>query len=488
MPVRKLTNRREFLKLTALGAAGAAVVTACAPATAPTPTPVPPTKPAEAPKPAAPTATPVPASTKPAATAAPAPTPTAATKPAEKVPSPGVVEIRFMNRGGKAAFDIHDQVVAAFTKATPNVKVKVEPVLEGAWDQKLLTAIASGTEPDTVMNGFGSWQAFAKRGQLLDISDYVKRDVKLDDFLPIANQSEIYKGKFYSWHYNGGPMALFYNKEAFDKDKIPHPDANWTWAKYWEVAKKLTIDRAGKRPGETGFDPRRVQQYGTLSLTGSWYIYVWQKGAEVFTKDKDRILLDDPKVLDTIQELADLVVKDGIWPNPLYPEVAPSDFVTGRVAMGLQGYWMVARAVPAKFAWDVAPMPKSEWVNKRVGFGYYSGNSVLKSTKHPEESWLLLRFFGGEPGQKIMGEGGLTYPAVLSVARDFKPKLPENVGAFLADYENMRFFEVNAYITELAKFNQLLNPELEKVWLGQAKAKDVLPPIVPKLNAIIAES
>jgi len=133
-------------------------------------------------------------------------------------------------------------------------------------------------------------------------------------------------------------------------------------------------------------------------------------------------------------------------------------------------------------------MPKSEWVGKRVGFGYYSGNSVLKSTKHPEESWLLLKFFGGEPGQKIMGEGGLTYPAALSVAKSFKPKLPENVGAFLVDYENMRFFETAAYITEQAKFNQTLDPELEKIWLGQAKAKDVLPPLVPKLNAIIAES
>ena len=64
---RKLTNRREFLKLAAGGAAATAILAACAPAAPPTPTPAP--KPAEAPKPAAP--------------AAPAATPTTLAKPAE---------------------------------------------------------------------------------------------------------------------------------------------------------------------------------------------------------------------------------------------------------------------------------------------------------------------------------------------------------------------------------------------------------------------
>ena len=79
MPARKFTTRREFLRLSALGAASAAVVVACAPAAAPTATPAP-AKPAEPakPAPAAPTATPAPAP-KPAA---PTPTPVAVAKPA----------------------------------------------------------------------------------------------------------------------------------------------------------------------------------------------------------------------------------------------------------------------------------------------------------------------------------------------------------------------------------------------------------------------
>ncbi|MBI2941284.1 MAG: ABC transporter substrate-binding protein [Chloroflexi bacterium] len=81
MPVRKLTNRRRFLRAAALGAASTAILSACGPSVAPTPT-VAPAKPAESkPAAAAPTPTPAPAA-KPAAapTAAPAKPAAAATQ------------------------------------------------------------------------------------------------------------------------------------------------------------------------------------------------------------------------------------------------------------------------------------------------------------------------------------------------------------------------------------------------------------------------
>src|SRR5690349_14172518 len=45
--------------------------------------------------------------------------------------------ITFMNRGGREAFAVHDKVVAAFMEQSPNVKVTVEPVVEGSWSAKL---------------------------------------------------------------------------------------------------------------------------------------------------------------------------------------------------------------------------------------------------------------------------------------------------------------------------------------------------------------
>ena len=83
MNVRKLSNRREFLTLAAAGAAGAAVLAACAPAATPTEAPK-----AEAPKAAEPTkaAAPVAEPTKaPAAAAKPTEAPKAAAPAAAKM-------------------------------------------------------------------------------------------------------------------------------------------------------------------------------------------------------------------------------------------------------------------------------------------------------------------------------------------------------------------------------------------------------------------
>ncbi|MBI2941522.1 MAG: sugar ABC transporter substrate-binding protein [Chloroflexi bacterium] len=485
-----LTRRAVLGRFFIAGAslAAAPLLQACAGAP-PTPTPAPAPKPA-APAAAAPTPTPAPAP-KPAApptTAPTAPTPTPAPAKAVEKPSAAVVEISFMNRGGKQVFDVHDQVIAGFMKDTPNIKIRVEPVLEGAWDVKLLAAIASNTAPDTVNNAFGTWQAFAKRGQFVDMSDYIKRDLKLEEYLPYANQCELYKGKFFSWHYNGGAYAVFYNKEIFDKDKIPYPDASWTWAKYYELAQKLTIDRNGKRPGESGFDPKKIQQYGSGNYPlGAWFHQVQVRGAEVFNAEKTKILFDDAKVPGTIQDIADMQIAGGLWPNTLYPDATPSGFVTGRVAMAPQGHWSVYGVLPAKFPWDVAPMPKND-AGKRIGLGWYSGNSILATTKFRDASWEFLKFFGGPKGQLIQADGGITYPAVISVAKAWKPEHPRNAEAWLMDLENMRVHEFLLNVTEYSKFMQVLTPELEKVWTGQAKAKDVLPPIIPKLNAVLAEN
>lgn len=89
----KLTNRRDFIRLSAMGAASAAILAACAPAA--TPTAAPAAKPTEAPKPAAttaaakPTEAPKPAATTAAPKPAEAAKPTAASaaKPTMKVPT-----------------------------------------------------------------------------------------------------------------------------------------------------------------------------------------------------------------------------------------------------------------------------------------------------------------------------------------------------------------------------------------------------------------
>lgn len=399
--------------------------------------------------------------------------------------------ITFMNRGDPAAFAVHDKVVAAFMQKTPQIKVTAEPTT-GNWVEKLTTQLAAGNAPDTVMCAFGGFLPFCKRGDLLVLDAFLskERDVRTADWYPLALESMKYKGKIFNMPYNGGTYALFYNKDIFDQQRIRYPDDTWTWDKYVEVATQLTTSANGRRGNEAGFDGSNVTIYGAANIQGepSWWYWLWVHGTDLYTNNNKEVNLRDPKALDAIQWIVD-THKKRIWPSVLVRDPQPVGFRQGNVAMSPLGHWNVARVRTDPFRWDVAPVPKTK-DGKRIALGWYSGNGVVRTTKFPEASWEFLKFFGGTEGQRTMGVAGLTLPAIRKVAESdeiIKATPPDNQRAFLTEIDRARI-HIGWNITEIRDWNDTLNPELTKVWSGEAKAKDVLPPLVPRLNEVLARN
>lgn len=411
-------------------------------------------------------------------------------QPAQRTAAPA--SITFMNRGGREAFAVHDKVVAAFMEKNPTIKVSTEPVVEGSWSAKLTTLLASGTAPDTVMCAFGDFLSFCKRGDLVELESYLAKDreVRSADWIPLALESMKYKGKIFNMPYNGGTYALFFNKEIFDKAKTKYPDDTWTWDKYIEVATQLTTDAKGVHAHEAGFDGYNVVTYGSHNIQSdpSWWYWVWTNGAEVFASSNKEANFKDAKVLDAIQWIAD-THKRRIWPSVLVKDATTVGIRTGNAAMATWGHWQVARVRTDPFKWDVAPMPKTK-DGRRIALGWYSGNGMVRGTKQPDAAWEFLKFFGGGPGQRLLGLDGLTLPAVRKVAESdeiMKTAPPDNQRAFLTEIDRAKI-HIGWNITETRDWDEALTPELTKVWSGEAKAKDVLPAIVPRLNDVLARN
>jgi multiple sugar transport system substrate-binding protein len=297
-----------------------------------------------------------------------------------------------------------------------------------------------------------------------------------------------YKGKIFNMPYNGGTYALFYNKDIFDKTKARYPDDNWTWDQYIQVGTQLTTDTKGTHGNEAGFDGNNIAIYGASSLQGEWQYWLGASGAELYTTNNKEVNFRDPKVLDAIQWLAD-TNKRRIWPSSLVRDPNPMGFRNGNMALWPNGHWNVARVRTDPFKWDVVAMPKSK-DGKRVALGWYSGAGLVRLSKSPDAGWEFLKWFGGAPGQRLLGLEGLTLPAVRKVAESdeiMKSTPPDNQRAFLADIDKARI-RYNWNITEQRLWDEILNPELNKIWSGEAKAKDVLPPLVPRLNEVLAQN
>lgn len=392
------------------------------------------------------------------------------------------VSLRFMNRGGTEVYPVHQQVIDAFEAATPGIRVAADPVTQGSWQEKFTAAIVGGTAPDVVMESADTYRPFAKAGQLVPLDPYLARDnVNPADFLEVAVASHQYHGKLYAWNYNGGTYATFYNPGLLGDVGLAKPTGAWTWDEYVADVTKLTKYR---NPGDPSAG---VAVYGTTDLPG-WDYFATLDGAELFSKDGTHANFGDPKVLARIDWQAGLMAKR-LVPSPRFKDTPAPAFYSQTVALWTVGYWNVARArVDAKFPWDAAAIPTAT-AGKRTTTGWYSGNAIATASAHRDQSWAFVQFFGGAPGQRLLTEGGLTMPAVKALADAdvfLKSVPPDNERAFIT-YDAW-YVPYWMHVTDVPAFNQVLNPALNKVWLGQATAHDAITPIVPLLDQVLARN
>ncbi|HET6709901.1 ABC transporter substrate-binding protein, partial [Amycolatopsis sp.] len=161
--------------------------------------------------------------------------------------------------------------VAAFQKEYPNVKVNyVNAGTNKEEYTKLQNAIKAGSgAPDVAQIEYYALPQFALTDSLVDLNSYgfgsFEKDYSASTWAQVKNGNGLY-----GLPQDSGPMALFYNKEVFDKNGIAVPK---TWAEYIEAAKKLhTADPTKYITSDTG-DPGFV-----LSM-------IWQAGGHPFTVD-----------------------------------------------------------------------------------------------------------------------------------------------------------------------------------------------------------
>ena len=109
---------------------------------------------------------------------------------------------------------------------------------------------------------------------------------------------------------------LWYSKQAIADAGIAPPPADaasaWTWDQMVQNAYKLTIDQNGRRPDESGFDPKQIKQFGissSITYGAAWYGFLRGNGGDFADEAGKRCLLDSPEAIKVFQNLQDLIYK-----------------------------------------------------------------------------------------------------------------------------------------------------------------------------------
>ena len=402
--------------------------------------------------------------------------------------------VRFYVRGDEAIFAVFDRLKEAFREVEPDLEVEIEEAPGDEWHNEFMLKVASDDAPDCLFECDCTITSSIRAGALEPLDEYLAGDERFnrENYLDIAWNASEFEGATYGLPYDGGSMALFYNKTLFEEAGVEplDPVTPVSWEELIEIGKRLTKDRGGKRADEDGFDSGRILQFGISPTTWMPYTWIWGNGGEALTAE-GQVVLAEPAAVAGMQFLADLNLVHHVAPSPQTGDTTTISFQTGNVAMEYNGVWSMVRYRELDFDWDVAPFPTGQ---VPVSTGWYSPLSISSGARNKEGAWKWISFCCSEPGQRIVAELGQAVPPVRALAESevfLNPNnLPEHKQVFL-DQLNPEILRTvgDTYGTYFGgyrlEWGQIFTPLFEEVLRGDRTAEEVAPEIQEKLQNLL---
>ncbi len=387
----------------------------------------------------------------------------------------------------------YQQCADDFTKANPDIKVKIT---QRGWDDywtTLTNGFVSGTAPDVFTDHLAKYPEFASKKQLLSLDDAVNND-KLDLSIYNKGLSDLWvgqDGKRYGLPKDWDTIGLFYNKAMTDSAGLTADQmANLDWnpkdgGSYEKAIAHLTVDKNGKRGDEAGFDKANVAVFG-LGLENSgggdgqtqWSFLSATMGWTHTDKNPwgTKFNFDDPKFQETIAWWAGLADK-GYMPKleTTVGASASDNYGAGKAAINTSGSWMIGQYTSYKgVTTSIAPTPKGP-DGKRASMFNGLADSIWAGTKNPAASVKWVEYLASTKCQDVVAGKAVVFPAISTssekAADAFKAK-GVDVTAFTTHVKDGTTF-LFPIADKSAKVTGIMKPAMDAVLSGKKPASSL---------------
>ena len=309
------------------------------------------------------------------------------------------------------------QMLEEFHATHPNIHVFYTPDPPDL-TEKMLSDFQAQSAPDVFAGCCDFFPVWAQKGYLMDLRPYVDAELKPEDRqdwdaaqyralqLPTGAQFGLPK-----YH---GALALYYNKDLFDKYGVTYPDSTWSYDDYQSAMQSFSTQR-----------PQREAS----AVWGSMFDVSWDRiqvhvnswgGHFVDPNDPTKCLMDDPEALDAMQWLRDRMWGDHTMASRLDVQnlsVAEA-FIRQRLAMMEDGSWSLKPVLEgAKFRVGVTTFPAGP--TRRVTMSTTDGFGIYKNTQYPEAAWEFMKFLISTRYGRAMAQAHLLQPARASLVDEW---------------------------------------------------------------------
>ena len=342
---------------------------------------------------------------------------------------------------------------------------------EGGWDgysDTLLTRIAGGEQIDVIMIAIEGLRLLTAKNVLVPLDDFLATDQPAKDILEndvhvtLREMLQV-DGKQVEYPFSWNNMVMYYNTAIFEEEGIDPPSTDWTWDDFLETCLQVATVTGGA-------DDRFAYSFWGAGMFGmaAWF---FNNDVSPFSDDWMDSNLLDPKVAETIQFMADLILEHRVAPNPEgWDEWA--QFHAGNLVMRTCGRWCIGGSLEADFTtYDMQYQPHRAGPLKTVAGT--DGWGISSSSESPQEAWEVVKLLSSTETSIDMVQLGGNIPALRSVAElpVFAEFGPASTALF---YESLDFAATVPSPTNFNIVEPILNRNYSTIWNGERTVEEAL--------------
>jgi len=361
----------------------------------------------------------------------------------------------------------------------PDIFIKMECFPGSEYFQKLNTLAAGGTLGDVIwissIEGFYRMSATGVFGPLDDLIAANATD--LSGLYPLAVDAMKLNGQMYGIPQvaHPGRTGLYYLKSVFDNAGLAYPDDTWTYDDLLDAALQLTNADEG--------------MWGYLDPESSYFsilVDLRAYGGDVINDDGTQCPINSPEAVEALKWRSDLYHVHKVAPLPGSVQMSYVQLLTaGKLAMHQNGFWGWSNTAYLDKPTDlgVAPMPKGPTGHMGSMFecdpACLNANSMYKS-----EAFQYMEIFATREFQLHNWQNTGRTPCRPDVFESEDLLADPNMAVFSKIFDQAMPLVLPANFRETEYF-KTLTEQLSAIWLGQTTVEESIDSIQQAGQAIL---